>query len=67
MYEALVTSRTHISGAWGMPQTQLKIVLPERIGADFKALKATLRVKNNEAMLELLLALAGYLAREKQG
>nr|MDO8084645.1 hypothetical protein [Candidatus Sigynarchaeum springense]MDO8116115.1 hypothetical protein [Candidatus Sigynarchaeota archaeon] len=67
MYEALVTSGTRISGSWGMPQTQLKVVLPERVGADFRALKATLRLKNNEAMLELLLALAGYLAREKQG
>ncbi|MBN2153135.1 MAG: hypothetical protein JW839_16905 [Candidatus Lokiarchaeota archaeon] len=41
MYEALVTSGTRISSSWGMSQTQLKVVLPERVGADFRTLKAT--------------------------
>ena len=45
-----------------MSHTQLEVVLPERVGAIFKALKAILRIKNNKVMLELLLVRVGYLA-----
>ncbi len=55
IYEAIVSRTPRMFMVWGMPQTRLKVVLPERVGADFEALKATLRVKNNEVMLKLLL------------